>query len=1134
MNLVAPTAFRPMPALDRRLLDKQLATRRYLALTTAIGVAEVATTIAFAILLARLIAQAFTSHALDQQLLLAAIVVGMTRGAMVFGRAAVGRRAADTVLAQLRQSVIARRLRIRRVWEDDPSVLASTLVDGIEPLETYYARYLPQLVLSVIAPIGILVAAGIVDPITAGIMLLTLPVVPVFMVLIGMYTRDATQARQREYELLVGHFADLVSGIFTLRTYDRLAAQREGIERVGEALRRATNRTLRVSFLSGTVLELAATLATALIAVSVGVRLATGHMDLIPGLTMLLLAPELYIPLRAVGTHYHASSEGTAAAERALDALDSSVPLTTGDHLRLIGGDDPAACIFDHVHIGYGGAPDVIDDVTCVVPRGGVTVVSGPSGCGKSTLLASALGLLVPRSGTVYVDASVAWVPQSPTLLGGTLADNVRAGGGHSGSIPDAVVWEALDRAGLASLVRTLPQQLEEPVGDGGRQLSMGERRRLALARAIVSGARLIVLDEPTADLDPRNAALIRTLLRQLSERATVLVATHDEQLMRAADTHIDLAGNERAAASRIAWTTTPISGESLDGGDRTLIDDGTSAVVELPRNGTPRLPVTLGVLAQLAGVLLMGCAGWLMLRASQRPDVLALTVAMVLVRAAGISRPLLRYAERLTLHDAVLRQAVQLRASAFDALARRITARSASPSRMTGLLDVVVQDVESVADMQTRVVHPRRVAVIASALTVLALVWALPLAAAVLAGALLVSLLAIPSFVDRRARRVGLARTRARSALFAQVQEVLAQAPEIAVVGAAGRRSRTLPALEAATRVAGRAASVWEGALDGAVTVIAAATTVIVVALGAHAAGTGQIEPVVIGLIALAALTSFDVASPLGQSGRVRAAAEPAAVRLARLTASSVSAPPCAAVARRVRDEVASVSLVGAQVAFGAVQVPAVPADITVRRGEVTVLTGPSGVGKTIAALTLAGQLTPDRGSRYIADDGGRAVRIADDQIPQLFTIVSQNDYLFHATILDNLRLGDPNATPEMCHDVLARVELTGWLAGLRNGLLTVLERDGQQMSGGQRQRLLLARGLLRNTPFLILDEVTAHLDAQTAHGVIGTALDEAIAQHQGVLLITHRAEGIDRASRSVRLEAALGESAARRRIAV
>jgi len=536
--------------LDPRLLRHARATRPFLSLAVALGVISTALVIAQAWLLADAIAQAFRGGKDLGQLeglVVALLLVVIGRAVLSWGTEVAAFRASATVKQQLRSALL------QRVADGGPAIrdqigsadLAILATRGLDALDGYFGRYLPQLVLAVSMPVAIVAVMLGADWVSAVIVAVTVPLVPVFMALIGLVTRDRTDRQLVALQRLGGHFLDVVAGLPTLQVFGRARAQALAIREVSDRYRTRTMAALRLAFLSSLVLELVATLSVALVAVAIGLRLSAGHLDLRTALFVLVLAPEAYLPLRQLGASFHESSEGLSAAAQAFEVIDRPSP-----HPR--SGEpapDPSRVPLqiDGLSVVYPGRPTpALSGASLRIDPGEVVALTGPSGCGKSTLLAALLGLVAPASGSIHVGgrdlagvdaeqwrSKIAWIPQRPRLFAASIADNVRLGR------PEATAEElggALEEAGLGSVVARLPEGLETRLGDGGFGLSAGERRRLALARAVLRDAPLLLLDEPTADLDGETEDLVLSALRRLSESRTVLMVAHRPALVAIAD----------------------------------------------------------------------------------------------------------------------------------------------------------------------------------------------------------------------------------------------------------------------------------------------------------------------------------------------------------------------------------------------------------------------------------------------------------------------------------------------------------------------------------------------------------------------------------------------------------------------
>ena len=557
-----------MRTLDPRLVQRARPVRMLLVADVILGLATALLVVVQATLLARIVTRAFDGGALRdvaRDLVLLALTF-VLRGVLAWAMEVAGARVASGVLSKLRLDLLAKRLRAQPAALDgvEAGELAAAGIQGVDALAAYFGRYLPQVVLACVVPLTVLAWVGAIDLTSALIMLLTLPLVPVFMWLIGRYTEERTRERWTALRLLSTHFLDVVRGLPTLRLLNRSRAQAETIRDAGEAYRRATIGTLLVAFLSASVLELAATLGVALVAVTIGVRLVDGGIGLQAGLTVLVLAPELYLPLRQLGAQFHSSADGIAIAERILALLDAPAEVQQGGTLRAPSPSTASVCL-ERVTFAYPSRPGLVLDGLDLELRPGETVaLIGASGAGKSTVASLLLRLATPTAGRCSVggvdladcdtDAwrrQLAWVPQHPTMFRGTVADNIRLGRADAA---DGDVVAAARLAGADEFVRALPAGYDTVIGDGGRTLSAGERRRIALARAFLRDAAFVVLDEPTADLDAATAALVARAVERLRAGRTMLLIAHRPELASRADRVVVLEeGKARVSAGRVA-----------------------------------------------------------------------------------------------------------------------------------------------------------------------------------------------------------------------------------------------------------------------------------------------------------------------------------------------------------------------------------------------------------------------------------------------------------------------------------------------------------------------------------------------------------------------------------------------------
>ncbi|MFB8350603.1 thiol reductant ABC exporter subunit CydD [Streptomyces niveus] len=543
-----------MKPIDPRLLRYARATRRFLVAVVVLGLAGAGLVVAQAMIIAEVVVGAFeggldASGLRTPLLLLGAVAVG--RGLVAWLTELAAHRASAAVKSELRGRLLERAAELGPGWLGDRRTgsLVALATRGVDALDDYFARYLPQLGLAVVVPVAVLARIVTDDWVSAGVIVLTLPLIPLFMVLIGWATQSRMDRQWQLLSRLSGHFLDVVAGLPTLKVFGRAKAQAESVREITSEYRRATLRTLRIAFLSSFALELLATLSVALVAVGIGMRLVHGDLDLYTGLVVLILAPEAYLPLRQVGAQYHAAAEGLAAAEEIFAVLE------TGEGAGSAGVadvPDSPRLEFEGVTVRHEGRTEPsLDAATLVVEPGETVALVGPSGAGKTTLLNVLLGFTAPTEGRVRVggvDLSsldldrwrerIAWVPQHPYLFAGTIAENVRL------ARPDAdpaAVRKSLRDAGAYDFVTALPQGADTPLGEDGAGLSSGQRQRLALARAFLADRPLLLLDEPTAALDGETEAGIVETVRRLSVGRTVLLVIHRPALLSVADRVIEL-----------------------------------------------------------------------------------------------------------------------------------------------------------------------------------------------------------------------------------------------------------------------------------------------------------------------------------------------------------------------------------------------------------------------------------------------------------------------------------------------------------------------------------------------------------------------------------------------------------------
>ncbi|WP_405584043.1 thiol reductant ABC exporter subunit CydD [Streptomyces sp. NBC_01190] len=1124
-----------MKPVDPRLLRYARGTRFFLVASVVLGLFGAGLIVAQAVLIADVVVGGFQrghgTGALGGDLLgLAGVAVGRALVAWLTELCAY--RAGAAVKSQLRLRLLAHATALGPAWLTGrrSGELTTLATRGVDALDDYFARYLPQLGLAVVVPVVVLARIGAADWVSALIIVVTLPLIPLFMVLVGWATRERMDRQWRLLGRLSGHFLDVVAGLPTLKVFGRAKAQTEKIREITGDYRRATLRTLRIAFLSSFVLELLATISVALVAVGIGMRLVHGDLDLRTGLMVLVLAPEAYLPLRQVGAQYHAAAEGLAAAEQVFEVLETAPRSPAGSvpapDLRT------ATLRIEDLEVWRDG---LLGATTFTLAPGETLAVTGPSGIGKSTLISALLGFAAPSAGRVLVDGTdlaeldpaswhrqIAWVPQRPHLFAGTVADNVRL------ARPEATAAEvraALTAAGAASFAG--PDDL---IGEDGAGLSAGQRQRLALARAFLADRPLLLLDEPTANLDGETEAEVVAALRTLAATRTVVLTAHRPALLELADRVLPLspaplaglrpvdgspvegpsAAEPRVGSAPGGLDETPVAGEQrpavgADVGGRfrdTGPRRGRRGVTGLIRGaGFWRRfsgAVALGVLALGCAVGLMGTSGWLISRASQQPPVLYLMVAVTATRTFGIGRAVFRYGERLVGHDAVFRALAEIRAGVFSRLERLAPAGLRKVHR-GDLLSRLVADVDSVQDHFLRWLLPALAGGVTAVAAAAFTGWLLPTAGVILGAGLLAAGVLVPALAVAVARRTESRVAPARGELSARVLGLFTGTAELTVAGAlserrgeAARADRTLRAI-AARSAAATALGAGLTALISGLTVAAGAWA------GVRAVAGHELSGVLLAVLVLLPLAAFEAVTGMPLAALQRQRGRQAADRVREVLDAPVPVtepdvprePPATPYPLVVRGLTARYP--------GQAEPALADVDLTLTAGRRVAVVGPSGAGKTTLAQVLLRFLDVQKGTYTLA--GQDAASLDGDDVRRLVGLCAQDAHVFDSTVRENLRLARPEADDDDLREALAA-------ARLDIDLDTAVGEHGARLSGGMRQRLALARALLARFPVLILDEPAEHLDLPTADALTADLL--AATRGRTTLIVTHRLAGL------------------------
>ena len=545
-----------MRPLDPRLLKYAKATRSFLAFSALNGLVNTALIIFQALLLGELLASVFIDGKELSEVsgsLYLLLVAVFLRGFSAWYSDVVATRASNKAKSELRSAVIAKTLELGPIWVSNrqSSDLATLSTQGLNALDTYFARYLPQLFLSAAIPLSIGITVLTQDLLSAIIIGLTLPLIPFFMALIGKFSEVKVNKQWDSLQRLSGHFLDLVQGLPTLKVFNRAKRQADAIAKVGEEYRSSTMGVLRISFLSSLALELISALSMALVAVSIGLRLVNGSMQLREGLIVLLLVPDAYAPLRQLGAQFHAVVDGLGAANRMFEILETPTPTQSGKSKPELSM--PISIRVNEVSYSYPNSSELqLLPVSFTVQSGQLTAIKGASGSGKSTLINLLMGFATPKTGNIKVNEielaqidsdfwreQISYFPQTPWLPFGSVRSALLMG---QPAATEAEMMSALGRVGLSIDNSTdLPNGLATRIS-ATSGLSMGQRRRIALARALLQNRPIFILDEPTASLDQETENVVNQAIQELvSNGKCVIAVAHRPHLVVSADQVIEI-----------------------------------------------------------------------------------------------------------------------------------------------------------------------------------------------------------------------------------------------------------------------------------------------------------------------------------------------------------------------------------------------------------------------------------------------------------------------------------------------------------------------------------------------------------------------------------------------------------------
>lgn len=1035
----------------------------------------------------------------------------------------IARRAALGVKEDVRLQVAKRVLaRGGRDLDARAGGLTALATGSLDELDGYFTGYLPALVSAATIPLIVGARILLADWVSAVIILLTVPLIPVFMILIGHYTEDRVEQSLDAITRLSDHLVELARGLPVLVGLGRAQEQTAALRDIADGVRRRTLETLRVAFLSSLALELIATLSVAIVAVFIGVRLVNGSLSLETGLLALILAPECYLPLRQVGMAHHASEDGIEALTRLRRLIDTPVsePAWSAQPDDV---DGPAFVQVEGLTVRYAGRPEpVVADLSFTVAPGETVALAGPSGAGKSTVIAALAGLLGTSADGTSVTGTItgvdperqAWVPQHPETFAATVLDEiVLALAGDS--VDEAMAL--LERTGAATFAHRDPAEL-----------SQGELRRVALARALARverGATLLLLDEPTAHLDPVTAAILHDVIRSLKGRVTIILVAHDAATRVLADREIVVNG-----APSVPEHPAGVLAMDVDHDEEQHVHPAAAEVA--PGTGIWRalvrliqptrrpfvLAVAMGVAAALAAVALSALSGWLIVRASQQPPILMLMVAIVGVRFFGIGRALFRYLQRLWLHDAILGSLRDVRMTVWEAIAR-VGPSAKRLLRGDQALDRLIGDVDRLRDLAPRVLVPPLIGILAALAATVALWIILPVAGMVLLVATLLSTIVAPAVALLADHSARVATVEMRSGVLRAFASLVGAAADLRVNGMDEGVLARLEEMDAHASDLERRSAWSLGMASGIVTLSNGLAAMGMIVVGADAVAAEHLSHPLLAVIALTPLALVDPLHESVEAIQRWPALRAVVARFAPLLDAPLPAPDTVVASGPPTARIDRISLEKMSARW-----PGMPGEVfsgvtfTALRGDRVVITGPSGAGKSTLLSVLMGFLRPSSGTYAI--DGVDTAKMPLSALRRHISWCPQEAHLFDSTLRGNLLLARPREdalTDDEMRVVLDEVGLGDLLAGLPDGLDTRIGSRGSRLSGGQRQRLAIARALLTRADVVLLDEPTAHLDRPSADALMADL--RQILRDRIVVIVTHHAAELLPADIHVRL---------------
>ncbi len=1158
--------------LKKSLLRLGWAQRWYFGLAGLLGIAGGAFSIWQARLFSRIIGQVFLYHSgIDRVAWALGILFGvmLIRSGLMGGQDILSASGAFHLKLNLRRRIAAvlPKIGIAELSKEAAGELAETYLEGVEALEAYFGQYLPQVFIAGFVPPIIIVAVFLIDPLSGVIFIVTGPLIPLFMRLIG---EVASQQTQKQWHKLSSLSAFLLEAIQALPMLKRLSITNTFVERVsekGNEYRQATLEVLKVTFLSAFVLELLTTLSTAVVAVQVGLRLLYGWIPFEEALFVLVLAPEFYLPLRLLGQRFHAGMAGVSSGER-IDQLLQKGFFSNNNSKEKV--DRPLSASILHKELNHGiifdsvsfSQPErglILEKVDCELKPGEITVVTGESGSGKSTLVNLLLGFLKPTKGNILIGKiplendhlsdwwdCIAWVPQNPYFFHGTIQDNICLG---NPKITRSEVVRAAELAHADQFIKAFPQGYQTIIGEGGVGLSAGQAQRIALARAFLKNAPVLILDEGSANIDSVSLESILDSLISYKDNRIILFITHQARVIAIADKELRLdnfalqevkrtdkltldqamlnqySGHEMFEKANKDEPFIRANAISSEKRSRLLKQDssGDHPLIRLisflfPLWNWVTLAIALSVAAILSNVGLMYTSAFIISSAALQPSIASLQVAIVGVRFFGISRGVWRYFERLISHRVTLDLLTRMRVwfyRTLEPLLPGLFLKYPSGDLMSRLLG----DIAALEPFYVRAIAPFFSAILVGLVVSLAFIRLLPKLTLMLALLFFLATFVLPLIYQWISERYISKISKLRGDLNAQLVNIVQGLGELLV-------NRRLPHFE--YRLNQRAdqfgrSHLGYGYLLSSQTflmnVLAYFAMWLTLGIAIPVVVSGQISGVILAGLALAVYVSFEAFMGLPSAAQVMVNSRQAAARLLELTEPIKETKRTILPLLELKGEIEftlknvtfSYPRTGKRIGDTNELISLPPAvmdiNLVIPYGKRIGIVGQSGSGKTTLLYLLMGLYSPNHGQILVNKESLERVDLYS--LRKNIASSGQDDFLFHDTLENNLCLLNPKASRFQVNAAIEAACLGDLVGSLPSGLNTIIGEQGKQLSGGERKRVLIARTLLRDAQVYIFDEPFAQLDESTAKRVMRNILDWCAGKT--IILVSHYHWGLD-----------------------